>query len=258
MKGAQEKAKKPLFVQLVLENLWSLYDTIAIRKDKEKLETMVTKLGIKLTSRDLKHRDTKVQLQAVLSQWLPLALVTLDMVCSKLPSPKDITDLKVEKLMCSHTRLFDSLLPETKELKKSFLACNSDASAPVIVFISKMFPAERKSMPENRAKPLTAEEIALRREIARQRILEKQNQTQVSTEVQECVPKVDSVKEVIEELDDDVFIGFARVFSGTLKKGCKLFVLGPKHDPAKCDNFEIDETLTLKDLKSSQHITKVE
>jgi len=32
MKGAQEKAKKPLFVQMVLENLWSVYDTIVTRK----------------------------------------------------------------------------------------------------------------------------------------------------------------------------------------------------------------------------------
>lgn len=32
MKGAQEKAKKCLFVQLVLENLWAVYDTIVIRK----------------------------------------------------------------------------------------------------------------------------------------------------------------------------------------------------------------------------------
>lgn len=35
--GAQEKAKKPMFVQFVLENIWSLYDTIAVRKDKDKI-----------------------------------------------------------------------------------------------------------------------------------------------------------------------------------------------------------------------------
>lgn len=35
--GAQEKAKKPMFVQFILENIWSLYDVIAIRKDKEKI-----------------------------------------------------------------------------------------------------------------------------------------------------------------------------------------------------------------------------
>lgn len=32
--------------------------------------------------------------------------------------------------------------------------------------------------------------------------------------------------------DEDVFIAFARVFSGCLKKGTSVYVLGPKHDPA--------------------------
>ena len=30
---------------------------------------------------------------------------------------------------------------------------------------------------------------------------------------------------------DDTFLAFARVFSGTISKGKKLLVLGPKHDP---------------------------
>ena len=33
--------------------------------------------------------------------------------------------------------------------------------------------------------------------------------------------------------EDHVFIAFARVFSGTVKKGQKLYVLGPKHNPAR-------------------------
>lgn len=33
--------------------------------------------------------------------------------------------------------------------------------------------------------------------------------------------------------DDQVFLAFARVYSGTVRKGQQLFVLGPKHDPAK-------------------------
>lgn len=32
---------------------------------------------------------------------------------------------------------------------------------------------------------------------------------------------------------DHVFIAFARVFSGTIRKGQMLYVLGPKHDPSK-------------------------
>lgn len=30
-----------------------------------------------------------------------------------------------------------------------------------------------------------------------------------------------------------MFVAFARVYSGCVKKGQKLYVLGPKHDPAK-------------------------
>lgn len=80
LKGAQLKAKKPLFVQFILDNLWEIYDVIAVRRDKEKLEKIVNSLGIKLTTRDLKHTDCKIQLQAVCSQWLPISNTVLGMI----------------------------------------------------------------------------------------------------------------------------------------------------------------------------------
>lgn len=36
-----------------------------------------------------------------------------------------------------------------------------------------------------------------------------------------------------EEESKEVFIAFARVYSGTVKKGQRLFVLGPKYDPVQ-------------------------
>lgn len=71
--GAQEKAKKPLFVQIVLENLWSVYDSVVVRKDKAMVDKIVQSLQLKVHPRDLKHSDPKVQVQALLSKWLPLA-----------------------------------------------------------------------------------------------------------------------------------------------------------------------------------------
>jgi len=37
------------------------------------------------------------------------------------------------------------------------------------------------------------------------------------------------------QMDDDqqVFTAFARVFSGVVRRGQMLYVLGPKHDPCK-------------------------
>ena len=40
------------------------------------------------------------------------------------------------------------------------------------------------------------------------------------------------IKSEEEDVDRETFVAFARVFSGTLKKGAKLYVLGPKYDPA--------------------------
>lgn len=36
-KGAQEKAKKPIFVQMILENIWLIYDVII----KQKVNTFI-------------------------------------------------------------------------------------------------------------------------------------------------------------------------------------------------------------------------
>ncbi|KAF4525813.1 hypothetical protein B566_EDAN009921, partial [Ephemera danica] len=258
MKGAQIKAKKPLFVQFVLENVWSVYDTIAVRKDKEKLLKIVESLNIKLTARDLRHTDPRVQLQAVLGQWLPLSKALLDMVCSKLPAPNEISEEKVEKLICSQTKRFDSLPEETQKLKAAFLSCSSSDEAPTIVFISKMIPVDRKILPQNRPRPLTAEEIARRREMAKQRHAERMQQSEAAQAAGTTVPpettgtpikptEPDVPDETAkEEESDDVFVAFARVYSGTVKQGQSL------------RGEEIDPKLTLKDLKSGQHVTKVE
>uniref|UniRef100_A0A8C1UAK3 Elongation factor-like 1 n=1 Tax=Cyprinus carpio TaxID=7962 RepID=A0A8C1UAK3_CYPCA len=244
MKGAQSKGKKPLFVQLVLDNIWSMYDAVVTRRDKEKVEKMVTSLGLKVMSRDLRHSDPKVLLSAICSQWLPVSQAVLSMVCEKLPSPAEISAERVEKLMSVGARRFDSLPEQTQELKKAFLDCSADETAPVIVFVSKMFAVDSKALPQNKQRPLTQEEIAQRREQARQRHAERQaaNQSAESpgsadtggmevTGDQQLLEAL-SVKTAVEEDNKEHFVAFARVYSGVLRKGQKVFVLGPKYDPS--------------------------
>lgn len=50
-------------MQLVLENLWNVYETVVVRKDKPMAETIVKKLQLNVAARDLKHSDPKVQVQ---------------------------------------------------------------------------------------------------------------------------------------------------------------------------------------------------
>jgi translation elongation factor EF-G len=43
--------------------------------------------------------------------------------------------------------------------------------------------------------------------------------------------KTEEDKEERKQSNEDVFVAFARVFSGTIRKGQELYVLGPKHEP---------------------------
>ena len=52
--GASVKAKKPLFVQLVLDNIWAVYEAVQ-GKQKEKLEKIVTSLSLKTKGHNLFH-----------------------------------------------------------------------------------------------------------------------------------------------------------------------------------------------------------
>uniref|UniRef100_A0A4W6CXU4 Elongation factor-like 1 n=1 Tax=Lates calcarifer TaxID=8187 RepID=A0A4W6CXU4_LATCA len=227
MKGAQAKGKKPLFVQLVLDNIWSLYDAVVTRRDKEKVEKVVTSLGVKVMARDSRHSDPKVLLSAICSQWLPVSQAVLSMVCEKLPSPLDMTAERVEKLMSVGARRFDTLPQQTQELKRAFLQCSSSENVPVIIFVSKMFAVDTKALPQNRQRPLTQEEIAQRRELAKQRHADRMAADQRAASLQESA----------QPAEEETFIAFARVYSGVVKKGQRVFVLGPKYDPAQALNM---------------------
>ena len=74
-------------------------------------------LNLKISARDSRHTDSRVHLKALFDQWLPLSSSLLAMVIDKLPSPKDIDSERVEKLMCSGVRTFDSLPDKTQSLK---------------------------------------------------------------------------------------------------------------------------------------------
>ena len=248
MKWAQLKGKKPLFVQMILENIWAVYECVA-KKDKEQLEKIVVKLGIDVPSRDLRSNDSRVQISSIFSKWLPLTRALLTMVCKKVPPPNALSEERIKKLMVSSSvSSFNSLSKETQDLKTNFLQCKSQ-NAPVIAFVSKMFPVEKKHLPENKPKPITPEEMAKKREEVRKRHAEKllKSEQEIDNngiplspeEIEKLTNTVNTEKDISnvprqeEIMKDDVtaFVAFARVFSGTLKQGQKLYVLGPKYDP---------------------------
>lgn len=79
---------------------------------------------------------------------------------------------------------------------------------------------------------MSLDDIEQKRELIR---LRKMNEHLTTTENNansaECEkPEEKQIEQVTAE-PDYVFLAFARVFSGTLRKGQDLFILSPKHNP---------------------------
>nr|XP_044616223.1 elongation factor-like GTPase 1 isoform X3 [Equus asinus] len=127
-------------------------------------------------------------------------------------------------------------------------------------------------------KPLTQEEIAQRRERARQRHAEKRSAGQgqapseptqdgsaLETSPEGGEPKgdeqqVESVtpKPVSQEGDSqESFVAFARVFSGVARRGKKIFVLGPKYSPVEfLQRVPLGFAAPLDDLPPVPHLAR--
>ena len=253
-RGATAAGKKPLFVSLILDNIWAVYEAVVVQPDKEKLEKIISALSLTVSARDLRTTDTRLQVSGVFSAWLPLASAVLELVTSQLPSPRNLGRERAEKLICSRTKRFSSLPAQTQELRQHFESCSPDG--PVIVFISKMFPVAASQLPQNKARPLTAAELSERKEAARAR----QAQREAGGEE---AGAVSLTGEQLEELalresrgaageTSLAFIAFARVYSGTVRPGQEVWVIGPKYDPA----LSGDLTETGQEMPAESHIAR--
>ena len=120
-------------------------------------------------------------------------------------------------------------------------------------------------------RPLTKEELAQRHEEAKQRLAQRQKGQLENQENQMLgtaksstaeIEESDNSKEA-ETNDEESFVAFARIFSGKLKRGAKLYVLGPKYDPNVKDDVakivdletETEETKATERLVSSNPLT---
>lgn len=248
MSGARDKRKSPLFVTLILENLYKVYNTVMVQKDKVEIEKLSEALGVKIPVTVAKSTDQRQKLNSLMSGWLPLASAVLQMVVDHLPGASNISEERAVKLMCSATHRFDSLPPQTQELKQAFIKCSRSETAPLIVYVSKMFGVQRKTLPEDRSGRtgftggggqglMTEQDLAARREEIRRRKEVASGQEGAATEVPLSEEEVAEMKrkheQVLEEkrkaeeerqkwLEEEVLVAFARVFSGTLTVGQKV------------------------------------
>ncbi|KAF9023639.1 Cytoplasmic GTPase/eEF2-like protein (ribosomal biogenesis) [Haplosporangium bisporale] len=248
-KGLKGRALKPLAIHLVLDNVWKVYDVVVVNPDREMTEKVVKSLNLKVLPRDMRSKDTRAILTTIFSQWLPLSTCVLLAVVEQLPSPPAAQKIRMPKML----HPFETNPPEaTEDWEKGMINC--DPSSGVVAYVSKMVSVPLDVLPKNKRKVLTAEEMRQRGRITREQLIASAKaaeigETGVHLDVDEVIENRARMeaeeKAAAEELEGkEALIGFSRIYSGTVRVGQKLKVLGPKYDPAQptlhCSEVTVD------------------
>ncbi len=262
----QESKAKPMFVAMVLDPIWQLYEATVLEQDLDKAAKMVKRLGLvravrpsvrtckrsggrgsgsgrdgrdtqndpsspppsqhvrsllalslpqvssltqEVPPRELNPKDPRGTASSIFRRWLPLAPAVLDMVVDVVPDPVTAQHRRIAALWPvdpvdgreDSGAAAAAAAAATEEVRASVAACAKTAAAPVVAFVSKVVPVR----------------VA---ELAGWRPRAQPGQDEGGPGGNGGPPA-------------DVFVAFARVFSGVLRPDSPLFVLGPKYHPRR-------------------------
>lgn len=168
------------------------------------------------------------------------------MVVECLPNPRESQKERMNTVVYGSK---EKVAYRNEAIEKAISACNQTGEVETTAFISKMVAVPVEFLPSNRRVQFTSEQLRERR---RQKLAEQMAQGTVgedgvislSREPSEEGSTPISPPSELQEGEvapapaavplpqaSEVFVGFGRVFSGSLKKGQEIYVLGPKYNP---------------------------
>lgn len=242
LSGKKSLASKPMFVQLVLENIWKVYQDIMIDKHTQKLKNIIQILDIKVPPRELTTKDFNSILQAVMSRWFPISDTILNLIFAKLPSPVSAQKVRMHRIwnILSQEVMDGPSNGPIAHVLQAVRNCDQSESAPLIAYISKMValnstPSEADSLTGSSSKGYVRTAY-VRGKFSQDKVINKPIDVQINSNSEKS--DFDSASTELQpssELNSDSqtlsaqekFIGFSRVFSGQLRSGQTAWVVLP-------------------------------
>ncbi|RAL68447.1 hypothetical protein DID88_007176 [Monilinia fructigena] len=254
-KHLKGRSLKPLFVQLVLEQVWAVYAATTGgdkgKGDPAMTEKITKSLNITLPPHITRSRDPRAILTTLFSAWLPLSTALLVSVIESLPAPPAAQEARLPALIdaspgASHV--------DTK-IKEAMIKFKTSKEEPVVAYVSKMVSIPESELPENKRRggalsPEEALEMGRRKraEIARQKALEGASESVDGVSDALGAVSLEEPAEEEKKTDPEHLIGFARIYSGTLSVGDSIYVLPPKFSPAHPHNSPEPQKVTVTAL----------
>ncbi|KAH6680211.1 P-loop containing nucleoside triphosphate hydrolase protein [Halenospora varia] len=249
---------KPMFVQLVLEQIWAVYSATTGgdkgKGDPAMTEKITKSLNINLPPHILRSRNPRDILMALFSSWLPLSTALLVSCIESLPSPTVAQEGRLPALIDDSPGA-PHVSPVVRE---AMVKSKSSKDDPVVVYVSKMVSIPESELPENKRRggtlsPEEAREMGRKKraEIARAQALAAENGSAdpvngLSSALTETT--LDDSSEQEKEAAPEQLIGFARIYSGSLSVGDSVYVLPPKFSPAHPHHSPVPRKVTVTAL----------
>ena len=161
------------------------------------------------------------------------------------PPPSDAQRTRIPKML--YPDLYESTIEPKNKLEEDLYACRSSADASVVALVSKMFAIPTKELPGKKKKVLTADEMRSRAKAAREARAAAAAAAAASvgnpSSETTAVPLEEAMKNVqIDEQKDngekqdneddtgETLLGFARIYSGTIRVGTTIVCVLPKYN----------------------------
>jgi ribosome assembly protein 1 len=187
--GAFNKGKSTIFVQMILENIWALYNNI-ISGDFDKIAAFCEKLKLKYKPPKLASANRKQILKSICMEWLPLDRSILQQIVQQVSSPAEMFEVKMTKLISKDSH-------SVSDIKFA-----DDDASKVIAFIAKMVPISYR-------------------------------------ELQLCDKSLKDIEDEYEP-EEQVLIGFARIYCGVLKENSKVHLVKSNYNPRLKNKEELE------------------
>lgn len=116
------------------------------------------------------------------------------------------------------------------KLERDIYSCDAGSNAYVTALVSKMFAVQKKDLPEHKKKPLTAQEMRDRARDAREAKVQEGDAAVNPTTINDMQRSAATQNQLTEaEGEESCLLGFARVYSGTVRVGTTLYCVLPKY-----------------------------
>ena len=189
-------------------------------RNPNKVSKIVAALGLKIPPRDLKSTDTRALLTVIYSQWLPLSSCVAQAVIDVVPPPAVAQITRLPKMLSldGHTPI-----NSTEAAKSRSLMFGIGSESCLLAYVSKMFAVPEQYFSETLKRRGMAQLQSYHRTAADASANPGKNNIVISAGSLDHGPS-DLPKE-----DDEVLLGFARLYSGTIRTGDRVFCVLPKY-----------------------------